>query len=130
MSKVKESAYSEYDNEFEPEINYKHTAELVGLKFDSAKPDLSLLPIEFLNEVAFAMMHGEKKYGRYNFTNGMSWSRIIAAGLRHLYAFAAGEDLDKESGVSHLGHAGACVLMLVVYFKRQLGEDNRENSKK
>lgn len=101
-----------------------------GLKFDNQKPDLSLLPIEFLTEVANAMMHGEKKYGRYNFTNGMSWHRIIAASLRHIYAFASGEDLDPESGVSHLGHAGACILMLTVYFKRGLGEDTREKKKK
>ena len=98
----------------------------VGLKFDQEKPDLSLLPREFLDEVAKAMMHGEKKYGRYNYTNGLAWSRVIAACLRHVTAFAAGEDNDSESGVSHLGHAGACILMLVVYFKRSIGTDNRE----
>jgi hypothetical protein len=98
----------------------------VGLKFDQEKPDLSLLPREFLDEVAKAMMHGEKKYGRYNYTNGLAWSRVIAACLRHITAFAAGEDNDSESGVSHLGHAGACILMLCVYFKRSLGTDNRE----
>lgn len=97
-----------------------------GVKHDQEKPDLSLLPIEFLSEVSRAMMHGEKKYGRYNYTGGLAWSRVIAAGLRHLYAFAGGEDLDPESGVSHLGHAGACVLMLLVYYKRNLGTDNRE----
>lgn len=71
-------------------------------------------------------MHGEKKYGRYNYTGGMAWHRIISAGLRHLYAFSNGEDLDAESGISHLGHAGACILMLTVYVKRNLGQDTRE----
>ncbi len=97
-----------------------------GVKHDQEKPDLSLLPIEFLSEVARAMMHGEKKYGRYNYTGGMQWSRIIAASMRHILAFMGGEDLDPESGVSHLGHAGACILMLTVYVKRNLGTDNRE----
>ena len=71
-------------------------------------------------------MYGEKKYGRYNYTGGMAWHRIIAACLRHVTAFASGEDTDRESGVSHLGHAGACVLMLTVYYKRNLGTDTRE----
>ena len=97
-----------------------------GIKHDNEKPDLSLLPREFLDEVAKAMMYGEKKYGRYNYTGGMAWHRIIAACLRHVTAFASGEDTDRESGVSHLGHAGACVLMLTVYYKRNLGTDTRE----
>jgi hypothetical protein len=97
-----------------------------GIKHDNEKPDLSLLPREFLDEVAKAMMYGEKKYGRYNFTGGMAWHRIISACLRHVTAFAGGEDNDQESGVSHLGHAGACILMLCVYFKRNLGTDTRE----
>lgn len=97
-----------------------------GVKHDQEKPDLSLLPREFLDEVAKAMMYGEKKYGRYNFTGGMAWHRIISACLRHITAFAGGEDNDQESGVSHLGHAGACVLMLCVYYRRNLGTDTRE----
>jgi hypothetical protein len=97
-----------------------------GVKHDQEKPDLSLLPIEFLSDVAKAMQHGEKKYGRYNYTGGMAWHRLIAACLRHVYAFAGSEDLDPESGVSHLGHAGACILMLSVYVKRGLGQDTRE----
>lgn len=98
---------------------------LLGVKHDQDKPDLSLLTPEFLSEVAKAMMHGEKKYGRYNYLNGMDWHRIIAACLRHVTAFNAGEDLDTESGVSHLGHAGACILMLATYYKRGLGKDTR-----
>lgn len=99
---------------------------LEGIKHDQQKPDLSLLPREFLDEVAFAMQYGETKYGRYNYTGGMAWHRIIAASLRHITAFAGGEDNDPESGVSHLGHAGACVLMLCVYYRRNLGTDTRE----
>jgi hypothetical protein len=115
-----------------PRMDYKITTNKVelnkkqGTKHDTDKPDLSLLPREFLNEVAKAMMHGEKKYGRFNYLGGMAWHRLIAAGLRHLTAFAAGEDLDDESGVSHLGHCAACILMLCVYRNRKLGTDDRD----
>lgn len=97
----------------------------VGVKHDQEKPDLSLLPREFLEEVSKAFMHGEKKYGRYNYRNGMDWHRLVAAALRHITAFNEGEDKDTESGFSHLGHAGACIAMLVVYQTLALGKDTR-----
>lgn len=101
----------------------------VGLKYDGNKPDLSLLPPEFLSEVAKAFMYGEAKYGRYNFTGGMQWCRLGAAALRHLTAWAWGEDNDKESGISHLGHAGACIAMLCMFVNRGIGTDNRYKGK-
>lgn len=101
-----------------------------GVKHDQAKPDLSLLPKEFLDEVAFAFMYGENKYGRYNYANGLAWHRVIAAGFRHLSAFNSGEDKDVESGLNHLSHLGACCAMLLVYYKRGIGEDTREKRKK
>lgn len=94
-------------------------------KFDNEKPDLSLLPKEFLEEVTKAFMYGEKKYGRYNYRNGMDWHRIVSATLRHVTAFNEGEDADVESGINHLGHAGACLAMLIVYIKHNLGKDTR-----
>lgn len=94
-------------------------------KFDMEKPDLSLLPREFLEQVALAFMHGEKKYGRYNYRLGMDWHRPLAAAMRHLTAFNAGEDLDSESGLSHLAHTGACVAMLLVYIEHRIGADTR-----
>jgi len=96
-----------------------------GVKHDQEKPDLSLLPKEFLEEVARAFMHGEKKYGRYNYLGGMDWHRLIAASMRHITAFQDGENLDPESGLNHLGHAGACIAMLLTYCNRSLGTDTR-----
>jgi hypothetical protein len=100
-------------------------SEVAGIKHDLDKPDLSLLPYEFLAGVAQAMMFGEKKYGRYNFMGGIAWHRIGAAGARHLFKWLGGEDLDPESGLHHLCHAGACVLMAYMYVTHNLGEDTR-----
>lgn len=96
-----------------------------GIKHDQSKPDLSLLPKEFLDEVALAFMHGEKKYGRYNYKNGLDWHRVISASMRHISAFNEGEDIDSESGLNHLSHAGACIAMLLVYYKGKIGKDTR-----
>lgn len=108
----------------ESEIN-GHRCKAFGVKHDQNKPDLSLLPKEFLEEVAKAFMHGEKKYARYNYLAGMDWHRVIASAFRHLSAFNEGEDLDTESGNNHLAHAGACIAMLLVYYKRGIGKDTR-----
>ncbi len=96
-------------------------------KFDVNKIDLSLVPLLFIEQVALAFMFGEKKYGRYNFLSGkgMEWHRISAALLRHFFAWLWGEDLDKESGLSHLAHVGACLAMLVCYQSLGIGTDTR-----
>jgi hypothetical protein len=105
--------------------NFGPVTTAVGTKHDQSKPDLSLLPREFLEEVARSMMYGEKKYGRDNYKSGMDWHRVTAALLRHATAFNSGEDNDAESGLSHLSHAGACVLMLLYYYKNKVGKDTR-----
>jgi len=82
-------------------------------KFDSGKPDLSLIPRVALDEEARAFMYGAEKYGRYNFHKGMEVSRLIAAALRHITAYNEGAELDIESHVHHLGHARACLAMIL-----------------
>jgi hypothetical protein len=106
-------------------VAVEHECKSKAVKNDAQKPDLSLVPVEFLNEVARAMMDGERKYGRYNYLKGMDWHRLVAAALRHINAFQAGEDNATDSGVSHIGHAGACLCMLAVYVAKGLGKDTR-----
>ena len=96
-----------------------------ALKFDNNKVDLSLNPLIALEEMAKAFMLGEKKYGRYNFYKGMEATRLLSAALRHLQAWNDNEDNDKESGNSHLGHALACIAMLLQQQKLGTLIDNR-----
>lgn len=98
---------------------------MTGIKYDVEKPDLSLLPRAAKEEIAKAFMFGQKKYGRYNYLGGMDWTRLLAAAERHITAFNDGEDLDPETGINHLGHAGACICMLLEYIKNERGNDNR-----
>lgn len=94
-------------------------------KYDAGKADLSLIPTVAIEQMARAFMLGEKKYGRYNFYKGMEASRLTAAALRHIHAWNEGEELDPESGYSHLGHALACIAMILK--QQELGtlKDNR-----
>lgn len=84
-----------------------------GLKNDSEKPDLSLVPLVAIEGMARALMTGEKKYNRYNYLSGFHSHRLIAASLRHILAWQDGETLDPETGNNHLWHALASLAMLL-----------------
>jgi len=76
-------------------------------------------------KVAEVAGFGEKKYARYNFAKGYKWSLSYDAMQRHLMAFWNGENLDPESGLPHLAHAGWHCLALLTFSMRKLGTDNR-----
>jgi hypothetical protein len=86
-----------------------------GTKHDSGKPPMGLLPTKSLVEIAKVLAFGKQKYAAHNWRNGLQWSRLIDASLRHLTAFNDGEDKDPESGLSHLAHAGCCILFLLEF---------------
>jgi hypothetical protein len=100
-------------------------SEQKGIKYDTGKADLSILSYGALAEIAKAFQFGAKKYGRYNYLGGMDWTRIASACLRHTYKWIWGEDKDEESGLHHLAHSGACIVMLLDYVLLNKGNDNR-----
>jgi len=73
--------------------------------------------------------------GNRNWEKGMAWSRLFSASMRHMWCWWAGKgpsslnfafgSLDDETGFSHLWHALACIVFLVTYEERQIGEDDR-----
>lgn len=96
-----------------------------GLKYDTGKIPLELLPVTALEEIAKALDFGKGKYGAWNWTGGIAWMRVIGALMRHVLAFKRGEDKDPESGLSHLAHAGCCILFLLTYEKTRKSFDDR-----
>ena len=92
-----------------------------GVKFDDQKEPLDLLPTEALFEIANVLKFGKEKYGKANWAQGIEVSRLIAASLRHIYKFNAGEDLDPESSTNHLANA-ACNLMFAIWMLKNRPE--------
>lgn len=88
-----------------------------ALKFDDNKTDWAILPFGALEEIVKVMKFGEGKYARGNFAmkSGLEYTRLINGLLRHTLAFARGEDNDPETGLSHMAHAGCCVIFLLHY---------------
>jgi hypothetical protein len=109
----------------EVEAFLKEAAAKSGTKHDTGKVDLTLVPLVATEAEARALMFGEKKYGRYNYTQGFEASRLVAACLRHVMAYQDGEDTDPESGLPHLGHAKACLSMLLHCDQLGTLRDNR-----
>jgi len=60
------------------------------------------------------------KYSPQSYQNPIDLNALYDAIARHLIKHVQGEDKDKESGVSHLGHIGANLLMCVVQLQRSL----------
>ena len=81
-----------------------------GIKLDTEKPDMSLLSAVWLFGVAQVLTFGKKKYNAHNWRKGLEISRLIAAALRHIFAFLNGENLDPETGLPHLHHASCCLM--------------------
>lgn len=96
-----------------------------GLKYDKSKPRMDLLSTEALTQIAYAMTAGAEKYGDHNWRGGLAWSRTIAAAMRHLTAFNAGENVDPETGLSHIAHLGCNVMFLLDYIKSHPELDDR-----
>lgn len=64
-----------------------------GAKRDTQdnKPRYDLIPVAALKRLAMLYARGAQKYGEGNFEKGMSFKRVLASLLRHVYAFVEGE---------------------------------------
>jgi hypothetical protein len=93
------------------ELEYNNLLE-DGVKHDQSKRDWLLLAPLFpqLEKVIQTMEFGEKKYARDNWKNVQPKSRYTNALIRHVMAYAGGEQNDPESGIHHLAHAIFCAL--------------------
>ena len=112
--------FSDLDDNWSP-YKKEHTE---GTKHDKEKPRTDLLPIYPLMEWSKVLTSGAKKYGDHNWRQGIKYSRIYAAVLRHLFAFWAGEDNDQETGLSHLTHA-LCEIGFLLEFTKRPDLDDR-----
>lgn len=76
---------------------------------------MELLPYLPLLKIAEIYDFGAEKYDDHNWRKGYAWSLSYGAMLRHLSLWWEGEDLDEESGLSHLAHAAFHILALLEY---------------
>ena len=100
-----------------------------GVKFDNEKPQISLIPSEVITGMAEVLTFGARKYNKFNWLAGINYSRLIDAANRHLLAFQRGEDLDNESGKSHLLHCMVNLAFLYYFTNHKPELDDRWENK-
>jgi hypothetical protein len=78
------------------------------------KVSITKLPAIAILHAAHAMMNGAVKYGAYNWRDKNVIATIyVDACMRHVLAWLCGETCAPDSGVHHLGHAIACLAILL-----------------
>jgi hypothetical protein len=91
-------------------IRRPNPKDLIGAK----KVSLSKLPAIAEAYGAHAMMVGAARYGSYNWrANEIQASIYVDAAMRHISSWFEGEEEAADSKVHHLGHALACLGILL-----------------
>ena len=83
-------------------------------RFNEGKMAWELVDFESLEPLVEVLMFGATKYSKDNWKKGQAITELLGSLFRHIIAFQKGEDLDEESGKSHIGHA-MCNLMFIQY---------------
>ena len=78
------------------------------------KVPLAYIPPIARLHLASALMNGAVKYGPWNWRKThVKASIYLDAAQRHIEAWQDGEEIASDSGVHHLGHAMACLAILL-----------------
>lgn len=101
-----------------------------GQKLDTGKTRMELLPGDALFAIAQVLTFGAKKYSARNWEQGIAWGRVFGALMRHMWSWWQGKgptnksflfgSLDDETKLSHLWHAGCCIMFLISYEMRSM----------
>jgi len=92
------------------------------------KAPMWLLPPVALQQTAWVHGLGAAKYRVYNWREtGVCASTYISAIMRHLDQWRDGEDIDKESGKSHIAHiAASCNILMDAEHCGKLNDDRNK----
>lgn len=95
------------------------------LRYNTGKGRGTLIPASFTRYTTAVLEYGAVKYSANNWRQGGSWTSAVDSLLRHLDAFREGEDLDPESGLPHLSHMAFNVMILIEFYDKGMGTDDR-----
>jgi len=79
----------------------------------ASKVPFDRLPMVVVAEAAVALHEGDRKYGYHNWRKeGVQSGVYISASLRHILDWQEGQDIDPDSGMSHITKAIAGLMVL------------------
>lgn len=92
-------------------------------KADAGKLDLTLVPLQIIEDVAEVREYGNRKYGDPDNWKTVDIQRYRAALFRHLLAYLRDPDgVDKESGISHYKHM-ACNMAFICEMEKERNKE-------
>lgn len=92
-----------------PVLKETNPKDAVGVR----KVPFSVVPSQVIGEVGLALLEGGRKYGRHNYrVAGIRVSVYYDAALRHLTQWWEGQDMDPDSGLSHVTKAISTLVVL------------------
>lgn len=94
----------------------------VGIK----KVPMSCVSAPVVMEMALGMMEGARKYGRHNYRKaGVRASVYYDATMRHIMSWWEGQDIDPDSGLSHISKAMSALHVLRDAMMNEMWTDDR-----
>lgn len=94
---------------FPPETKDTNPKDAIGV----SKVPFWVVPWRIIGELSLALLEGALKYGAYNWrVAGVRASVYMSATVRHMADFWEGEDIDPDSGLSHVTKAIASLTVL------------------
>jgi hypothetical protein len=94
----------------------------IGIK----KTPMSVLPAQVLMECGLGLFEGDRKYGRSNYrVAGVRASVYYDALMRHIMQWWEGEDIDADSGLSHVTKALTSLMVLRDAMMNDMWTDDR-----
>jgi hypothetical protein len=98
-------------------------------RHNAGKPPLHLVALDGLALVAWVSAFGAAKYSERGWERAaadgvFSWSDCVRALLSHTAKLMAGQRLDSESGLPHVGHIAWNALALCTMLVRRHGKDD------
>lgn len=98
---------------------------LTGGEKGSKEARFDLIPGDTLEALACHFGRGSKKYADHNWLKGYKWSLSFAAMMRHAWAWWRGEDIDPETGSSHMIAVAWHAFAMATFQARAVGTDDR-----
>ena len=98
-----------------------------GLRYNTGKRKWSLVHFQSFELMIEVLEFGAKKYAPKNWQLGMDKSEILESLQRHVARLFDGEEIDKESGLHHIGHI-MCNAMFYSYYVNKENDSKPPNS--
>lgn len=87
-----------------------------SLRYNTGKPKWSLVHMHSLVPMIRALEYGALKYAPFNWQKPMKRDEVLDSMQRHLAALIDGNELDDESGLTHIGHIMANAMFYSYHF--------------